>query len=181
MRIRLIYSLSILFVSTVIFAGNDISSLPGASTILGKEEAGYLPSSKKTKLFYWFVASHQPSAPLVIWANGGPGYSSFYGFFKEDGPYFVTKNLQLKPRKNGWNNFANYLVIEESGVGFSAEKNALLPKNRDQAVTQYYNALISFLEAHPQYANSPVYLAGESYAGTMLPLVAKKIFQAHSA
>ena len=181
MRIRVIFSVIILFVSSVIFAGNDISSLPGASTLIGKEEAGYLPASKKTKLFYWFVASHQPNAPLVIWANGGPGYSSFYGFFKETGPYVITKNLQLKPRKNGWNNFANYLVIEQPGIGFSLMENNLLPKNRDQAVTQYYNALISFLKAHPQYANSPLYLAGESYAGTMLPLVAKKMVEDKSA
>ena len=38
---------------------------------------------------YFFVESENNSAtdPLIIWTNGGPGASSFFGLFTELGPF----------------------------------------------------------------------------------------------
>ena len=163
-------------VSHCIFANDAITHLPGLSKPVTQEYAGYVPAGKQAALFYWFVASHKSNAPLIVWTNGGPGYSSIYGFFNETGPYAVTPTLQLKSRKEGWNHFANYLIIDQPAeVGLSHIKHNQLPANRAQATDQYYEALVSFFRAYPAYRHSPVFLAGESYAGTALPLVAQKI------
>ena len=42
---------------------------------------------------------------------------------------------------------------------------------------QYFQALLNFLNLHPEIANNPIILAGESYAGTYLPLLAKLILE----
>jgi carboxypeptidase C (cathepsin A) len=46
------------------------------------------------RLFFWMVESQSsPSTdPIVMWINGGPGSSSFLGFFGENGPYKVASD-----------------------------------------------------------------------------------------
>lgn len=173
---KVFFTLIFIFFSYNIFANDQITSLPGLKTLVGKEYSGYTPAGKHDKLFYWFVATHKPNAPIVVWSNGGPGYSSLYGFFNETGPYKVTSTLTLAKRKNAWSNFANYLVIDQpADVGLSLVKGNQLALTRAQGIEQYYKALYSFLKNHPEYAHSPIILAGESYAGTYLPLLATKI------
>jgi vitellogenic carboxypeptidase-like protein len=44
-------------------------------------------------LFYWhFRNASVPDAPLVLWINGGPGASSMFGLFLENGPIRVSRN-----------------------------------------------------------------------------------------
>merc|ERR1719436_1806955 len=40
---------------------------------------------------------------------------------------------------------------------------------------QWYQSLLNFYQMHPELKNSPLVLAGESYAGTYLPLLAANI------
>src|SRR3989338_10805012 len=105
-----IFIFSVVF-SCFTFANDRIVQLPGLKKLTDKEYAGYTYAGKHDQLFYWFVVSHKPNAPIIVWSNGGPGYSSIYGFFNETGPYAVTPTLQLKSHKEGWNHFANYLII----------------------------------------------------------------------
>lgn len=177
MRIIKTFFISFLLVIAVnIFASDRITHLPGLKKLSNKEYAGYLPAGKKDKLFYWFVASKQPNAPIIVWSNGGPAYSSLYGFFHETGPYAVTRKLTLRSRQHAWSRFANYLVIDQpSDVGLSNIKGNPLPLSRKQGIDQYYAALHAFLKKYPAYQHRPIILAGESYAGTYLPLLANKI------
>ena len=42
-------------------------------------------------LFYWFFRHEDKNAPLVIWLNGGPGATSMFGLFVENGPLRVKR------------------------------------------------------------------------------------------
>ena len=42
-------------------------------------------------LFYWFFRHEIDDKPLIIMLNGGPGASSMYALFVENGPIRVNK------------------------------------------------------------------------------------------
>lgn len=171
---------------------DQVTSLPGLEQLNGVQFAGYAsitPDNKETdeKLFYWFVGTDDYACrPTVIWTNGGPGSSSFWGFFLENGPYKVESAVGdypvVTPRPTGWNNFANYMIFEHPlSVTLSFANNVDdVPKNPEQGVQEWYNALMNFLALHPEIAYNPIILAGESYAGTYLPLLAKAILDGNA-
>ena len=140
-----------------------------------------LPEGPPDGLFYWFVGTEDyAKRPTLIWTNGGPGSSSFWGFFLENGPYLITETNDgapiLNPNPNAWNQFANYMIFEHPlSVTISFANDADVPKTVQQGIEQYYQALLNFLAKHPEISKNPIVLAGESYAGTYLPLLAKQI------
>lgn len=174
---------------------DEVTALPGlAGSPAGTQFAGYtsvygaanpLPSgASNNELFYWFVGKTGADCnqePTILWSNGGPGATSLWGFFLENGPYTVSGTSDtpvLKQRPHAWNNFANYMVFDHPlGVGLSnvSESEKALPHNATAGIQQLYQALLNFFEKHPKIGQNPLILAGESYAGTYLPLLAKAI------
>src|SRR6218665_3802587 len=168
-----------------------VTHLPGYGKVDETQFAGYASVRGKTgnngadaadeKLFYWFVgAPDYEKKPTILWTNGGPGSSSFWGFFLENGPYSISADgKKLAKRPQAWNNYANYMIFEHPlSVTLShAEKVADIPANVDVGIDQLYQALLNFLALHPEIAKTPIILAGESYAGTYLPLLAKAILE----
>lgn len=166
---------------------DQVMSLPGLTSLTNVQFAGYAPigddaSHTDEGLFYWFVgADDYANKPTVLWTNGGPGSSSFWGFFLENGPYEVVSAIgqypQIQPRPTGWNNYANYIIFEHPlSVTLSfANNTADVPKNPEQGAKQWHHALRHFLKQHPEIARNPFILAGESYAGTYLPMLANHI------
>lgn len=174
---------------------DQVHSLPGLGEVETTQFAGYAPitgpfypktkTGKAESLFYWFVgAEDYANRPTILWSNGGPGSSSFWGFFLENGPYEIVSasKPKLKPRAQGWNRFANYLIFEQPlSVMLSFEQSAQdLPANVQEGTQQYYQALLNFLALHPEVARNPIILAGESYAGTYLPLLAQAILEGNA-
>ena len=50
------------------------------------------PFQGEDHLFYWlFKNTSLENPPLILWINGGPGSSSMFGLFLENGPLRVTK------------------------------------------------------------------------------------------
>jgi len=53
--------------------------------------------AKDSHMFYWFFPAQNGDvdAPVTIWLQGGPGGSSLFGLFVENGPYSLTSNLHV--------------------------------------------------------------------------------------
>jgi vitellogenic carboxypeptidase-like protein len=168
---------------------DQIKSLPGLSGAVGTQFAGYASiygafnpppagSESDEGLFYWFVgAPDHARKPTILWTNGGPGSSSFWGFFLENGPFEVDDKGKVTPRADGWNNYANYMIFEHPlsvSLSFAGDPEAL-PKDAEAGCRQLYQALLNFMTKHPEIMANPLILAGESYAGTYLPLLSKAI------
>ncbi|HEX4219546.1 MAG TPA: hypothetical protein VHZ02_14305 [Acidimicrobiales bacterium] len=175
---------------------DTVNSLPGLGGSVGTQFAGYSSVNAKAcgnvrcskpgdaGLFYWFVGKTgggYASAPTILWTNGGPGATSFWGFFTENGPYVVKNGGQLQKRPMAWNNTANYLMFDQPlGVGLSFAPPSSQPANVQQGVDQWYTALVHFLDLHPEIAANPIILAGESYGGTYDALLAKAILDGNA-
>lgn len=170
-------------------------SLPGLGAVDTPQYAGYASVQDKAcatvlcdaadeaGLFYWFVSKESGNKPVptILWTNGGPGATSFWGFFTENGPYSVGTDGTLAKRPAAWNNTANYLIFDHPlGVGLSFAPESQLPNDVQQGVAQWYTALVHFLERHPDVAANPIVLAGESYGGTYVPLLAKAILDGNA-
>lgn len=181
--------------SKVIAVSDRVTHLPGYGPVDETQFAGYVSVRGQTgdngakaadeKLFYWFVgAKDHAKAPTILWTNGGPGSSSFWGFFLENGPYEIdATGKKLSRRPNAWNDHANYMIFEHPlSVTLSvAQKEADIPTSVEQGIAQLYQALLNFVALHPEIARNPIILAGESYAGTYLPLLAKAILHGNSS
>lgn len=172
-----------------------VTALPGIGPLDTVQFAGYAsihpggqnnPADSGEALFYWFAgAEDYCHKPTILWSNGGPGSSSLWGFFIENGPYrFAAEGAkgcpgEPEPNPDSWTREANYLVFEHPlGVSLSfARDEGVLPQNVGEGIAQLYEALVNFIALHPEIAENPLILAGESYAGTYLPLLAEAILR----
>ena len=173
---------------------NDlVKTVPGLKGDLPTRHwSGYIeadsPNGGTVNVHYWLVenANKDPKAPTVVWQNGGPGSSSLMGFMTENGPItvnddsFNTKEYQesgvptvfLNP--HSWNNYANMLYVEHpapTGFSYCSSPQACAWNDSSQAVANY-NFYVAFFEAFPELNSNDFYIAGESYAGVLVPTVA---------
>jgi cathepsin A (carboxypeptidase C) len=176
-------------------ADDRVSALPGLGAVATPQYAGYASITDtpcagllcdgggENGLFYWLVSKHADGAPAptILWTNGGPGSTSFWGFFTENGPYSVNPDGTLTERPFAWNHTANYLIFDHPlGVGLSFAPDAALPGDVRTGVDQWYRALLHLVERHPALAAEPMLLAGESYGGTYVPLLANAILDGNA-
>jgi carboxypeptidase C (cathepsin A) len=170
---------------------DQVTSLPTLGAVSQPEFAGYASASAasctdltctdRAGLFYWLVgrdASYQ-TQPTVLWSNGGPGSSSFYGFLSENGPYVVDPSGQLTPYAHSWTSVANYLMFDHPlGVGMSFPFGGQFAKNVGQGIDQLGNA-VGHVVQRDGLSQSPLFLTGESYGGTYMPLLALRLLRDH--
>ena len=166
---------------------DKINSLPGLGAVKGIQMAGHLPVAAGknpykdgSNLFYWFVSSegNVGEDPIVLWFNGGPGASGFYGFFAENGLYAVQNEEILVPRAFPWSKRVNYLILEQApGIGFSYAAPDTHLANEAQAIDMLFHALKEFYKKYPELSKNPLFIAGESYAGKTIPLLASRILE----
>ena len=168
-----------------------IKELPQIGVLKPQQYGGYVSISankcKKTNcpnepsLYYWYIPAdtNSDNKPLIVWFNGGPGSSSMYGPLMEIGPHIFTGHGKLVNNPYSWTKIANIMIIEQPlSVGASVvthKKQA--PHNNNASSKHLYNALQHVLTLFPQLRYHPVYLAGESYAGTTLAYLAEEILK----
>nr|XP_040567712.1 vitellogenic carboxypeptidase-like [Lepeophtheirus salmonis] len=146
--------------------------------------SGYLTVNKTTNanLFFWFFVSKEtraPESPLLLWLQGGPGWSSLYGLFKENGPFLVgwdydSHQPYLLRNEHSWHKDHNVLYIDNPvGTGFSYADNEKGYLTTDEEVAEaLIEAIRQFMILYPKLVPEAVppstkfFAFGESYGGS---------------
>lgn len=70
-----------------------------------------------SNLFFWYfpAKNNAANAPVVLWLQGGPGASSLYGLFMENGPVFVNAQNRLEKRQHSWHLDHHVVYIDNPG------------------------------------------------------------------
>ena len=87
------------------------------------------PNQDNHHLFYWFFknVTLPDTAPLVLWMNGGPGSTSMFGLWLENGPLRVRQTGQSMDNFNvflkaegSWGDVSDVIFLDQpAGTGWS--------------------------------------------------------------
>lgn len=161
-----------------------ISHLPGFDGPLPFQlQTGYVEvdESNGVRLFYYFIRSERKPEedPVMLWLTGGPGCSAFSGLVYEIGPLTFdrhssidgTPKLLYKP--DSWTRVSNVIFLDSPvGTGFSYSKTEQGYKSSDtKAVNQIVVFLKKWFDEHPEFLSNPLYIAGDSYCGMIVPAI----------
>ncbi|KAI0076167.1 alpha/beta-hydrolase [Panus rudis PR-1116 ss-1] len=182
------------------------SSLPNITAgSVPRNFAGNIPVNRpghpNDTLFFWgfehqngsLTANESSDEPWIIWLQGGPGSSGMIALMTENGPIHVLSNYSLVLNNFSWNHLADAFWIDQPvGTGYSTSDSKGYVANEDQtgedfplaplyaAIRANDDFLMGFLtnlvKVFPSLATRPLYLTGESYAGTYIPYITKHLF-----
>lgn len=134
-----------------------------------------------SNMFFWFfpAKNNYLENPVVLWLNGGPGSSSLFGLFTENGPYELSLDLELGLREYSWNEESSVIYLDNPvGTGFSFAKGVeCYSRNQSHVAKNAVNALEQFFELFPELKENKFFLTGESYAGKYIPSIGNAIHQ----
>ncbi|KAK8333931.1 hypothetical protein V6Z11_A10G239300 [Gossypium hirsutum] len=164
---------------------SDIRSLPGFFASLPfKLETGYIGVGD-LEFFYYFIQSERdPSKdPLILWLTRGPGCSALSGLFFEIAPLqfnMVEYNGSLPTfalNPYSWTKVANIIFLDAPvGTGFSYSTTLQGFETGDKRfANDVYNFLRKWLQSHPKFITNSLYIAGDSYAGKIVPIIVHAI------
>ncbi|KAI0839057.1 putative carboxypeptidase S1 [Hypoxylon sp. FL0890] len=129
--------------------------------------SGYITVNDSMNMWFWFFEARTTpeKAPLVAYFDGGPGDSSEYGLFTQNGPcHFVNNENEPSLNPYSFNKHANMLYVDQPvGVGFSYG-NATVSSTK-AAAPVVWNLLQAFYDNFPEYANRAFGIFTESYGG----------------
>ncbi|KAI3684092.1 hypothetical protein L2E82_49942 [Cichorium intybus] len=153
-------------------------------------ETGYIGVGKDeaVQIFYYFVESERnPSEdPLLIYLTGGPGTSVLYSMMYQIGPLnfdveasYAGNNITLKLNPYSWSKMANVIYIDApAGAGFAYATTYEASRSSDSLLaSDAYDFLRKWFMEHPSFLSNPLYIAGISYMGIILPNVALHVYQ----
>ncbi|DBA89195.1 TPA: hypothetical protein ACH3X1_016344 [Trebouxia sp. C0004] len=101
------------------------------------------------------------------------------GFMSELGPFYPTPTGELQRNQHAWNQIANVVFLESPAfVGWSYSNTTTdIVVGDERTAEDAYQFLQGFLERFPQYADSPFWIAGESYGGHYVPNLALQVLE----
>lgn len=149
--------------------------------------SGFLTVNEEcdSNMFFWFFPSQTSlkSSPVTVWLQGGPGLSSLFGLFLENGPYELTLDGELKLREFSWNQETSVIYLDNPvGTGFSFAKGLeCYSRNQTDITKNALNALEQFFQLFPEIQKNEFFLFGESYAGKHIAGISNAIKDGSSA
>ncbi|KAJ7202096.1 alpha/beta-hydrolase [Mycena pura] len=167
-------------------------SLPNITQPLTRSFAGNVGVNRdghpNATLFFWAfektngsLTSDTSTEPWIIWLNGGPGASSMMGLLTENGPIRVTGTFPIVQNNFSWHQLADTFWIDQPvGTGYSTSDSTGYIADEDQMGEDFVGFLSNIVKIFPSLATRPLYLMGESYAGTFIPYITKTIFASQS-
>lgn len=166
----------------------------GRASIDFKMFSGYVNVTTNDWLFYWFFSTRDqnPSAPLIIWTNGGPGCTAMEGATTENSPLWLLNikescssskcdySNQFSKNSYAWNSRANLLYLDQPrNVGYSFGSGSVYSSvEAAQDFIVFYN---NWLVLFPEFVGRKVIIAGESYGGRYVPAWAAAILNFNKA
>ncbi|GAB0097761.1 venom serine carboxypeptidase-like [Sergentomyia squamirostris] len=148
--------------------------------------AGFLTIHKdfNSNMFFWYFRAQNDSdnAPVLLWLQGGPGITSLYGLFVENGPFSVNEKLEYPPREFSWHKNHHLLYIDNPvGTGFSfTDDEEGYSKTEAEVGQNLHEALQQFFTLFPDLRKRDFFLSGESYGGKFVPALGYYIHQQNS-
>ncbi|GAB0086714.1 Carboxypeptidase [Sergentomyia squamirostris] len=143
--------------------------------------SGYLTVDKQynSNLFFWYFPAkvNKEGAPVVVWLQGGPGASSLFGLFTENGPFEFTKSGKVNPRKYSWHHNHHLIYFDNPvGTGFSfTDDDKGYATNEKEVGINLYEALDQFFTMFEEIRKNDFWVTGESYGGKYVPAVTHRI------
>ncbi|XP_047538047.1 venom serine carboxypeptidase-like [Vanessa atalanta] len=157
----------------------NLSRVPFTEKIGFISHSGFITVDKEynSNLYFWYFPAFNKNknAPVVLWLQGGPGGSSLFGLFTENGPIIVTKE-GFSTRKYHWA-LKNHLIFIDNpvGTGFSFTDEDGYCSDEQCIAKGLYSCLQQFFKLFPSLSNNEFYITGESYAGKYIPSLAMEI------
>ncbi|KAJ7686175.1 alpha/beta-hydrolase [Mycena rosella] len=168
--------------------------LPNITGTLPRNFAGNIPVNRaghpNDTLFFWAFehagkngsltspADANNTDPWIIWLQGGPGSSGMIALTTENGPIHIQPNNSWFINEFSWNTLADSIWVDQPvGTGFSTSDSTGYVADEDQTGEDFVGFLSNLVKVFPSLATRPLFLAGESYAGTYIPYITKHIFQ----
>ncbi|PAN05968.1 hypothetical protein PAHAL_1G186000 [Panicum hallii] len=173
-------------------AGAGVTEFPGFHGELpSKHYAGYITvghEQQNRHLYYYLATSERNPTldPVVIWINGGPACSGFSAFHHSIGPFkieyshvHIKDNPRVTTNPYSWTKMASLLLVDSpAGAGYSyAENEDDYITNDTNRVVDLYDFLSKWFAEYSEFQSNPFYVAGCSYSGVLVPVLAQEILQ----
>ncbi|XP_072957781.1 serine carboxypeptidase 1-like isoform X1 [Typha angustifolia] len=168
----------------------QINKFPGFDGELpSKHYAGYITvgsESHRRHLYYYFATSERNPLedPITLWINGGPGCATLSALVHLIGPFKIRSDLihlkdQTKIKLNpfSWTKVSSLIFVDSpAGTGYSyADKDEDYITDDTKTVQDLYDFIIKWFSDYPEFLSNPLYLAGCSYSGVIVPVLAQEI------
>ncbi|KAG5880356.1 Venom serine carboxypeptidase [Gonioctena quinquepunctata] len=111
---------------------------------------------------------------------GGPGASSLFALFYENGPFILKNEHEVRMRNETWTTDHSVIYIDNPvGTGFSFTDGGYA-QNQTKVGEDLHEALKQFFTLFPELQNNDFFITGESYAGKYVPAAAYTILNKNS-
>ncbi|GBF90392.1 serine carboxypeptidase-like protein [Raphidocelis subcapitata] len=177
----------------------EVERLPGFDGELpARHRAGYVTVSPDDgrRLYYYLAGSESPTAesdPLIVWLTGGPGCSSLDAFTYEHGPFSfhlpddanggarrAAGGVELSVNPHSWSKAAHVLYVDSpagTGMSYSTGPESVYRTDDDQTADDLLALVLGVLRDAPDMRHRDVVVAGESYGGVYVPMLADRILR----